>query len=74
MKTFQTKAEIASGGSLVLHELPFAPGERVAVTIASPPPFSEMRTYAERMAASSDEFLKETGNHVADRLLRDTEW
>jgi hypothetical protein len=74
MKTFQTEAEIAPGGVLVLHELPFEPGERVAVTIASPPPFSEMRAYAERMAASSGEFLKETASHISDRLLRETEW
>jgi hypothetical protein len=74
MKTFQTEAEVAAGGVLVLQELPFAAGERVAVTIASPSLFSEMRGYAEKMAEASGELVEETQAHVAERLLRETEW
>ena len=74
MKTFQTEAEVAAGGVLVLRELPFAVGERVAVTVASRASYIEMRSYAERMAAHSAQFVEETGSHVADRLLRETEW
>jgi len=74
MKTFQTETEIAAGGLLILHDLPFPPGERVAVTIASPTLFTEMREYAERMASGSEEFVEESENHTVERLLRDTEW
>jgi hypothetical protein len=74
MKTFQTDAEIAAGGLLILRELPFAAGERVAVTITSPAPQEAMRSYAERMAENSADFLRETQDHVTERLLRETEW
>jgi hypothetical protein len=74
MKTFQTEAEIAPGGELVLHDLPFAAGERVAVTIAAHSKFQAMRDYAEQMAGQSGEFVEETEAHVIERLLQDTEW
>jgi hypothetical protein len=74
VKTFQTEAEIAPGGLLVLRELPFSAGERVAVTIESPDVFSEMRTYAERMAANSADFTRESEAHISQRLLRETAW
>jgi hypothetical protein len=77
MKSFQTEAEIAPGGLLVLRELPFAAGERVAVTVASPGSFAEMRRYAEKMAEFSGEFVDGvggTGDHISERLLRETEW
>jgi len=74
MKTFQTDAEIAAGGLLILRELPFAAGERVAVTITSAAPQEAMRSYAERMAENSADFLRETQDHVTERLLRETEW
>jgi hypothetical protein len=73
MKTFQTEVEIAPGGVLVLRELPFAAGERVAVTVASSPLFSEMRLYAERMAEASADLI-ETHNQIAERLLEETVW
>jgi hypothetical protein len=71
VKTFQTEAE---DGVLVLRQLPFAAGERVAVTIASPPTFQAMRAYAEGLADHSGEFAAETEPHVTERLLRETEW
>ena len=74
MKTFQTDAELSDGGMLVLHELPFAAGERVSVTIAAPSIFPAMRSYAERMADVSGQFIEETVPHVTERLLRETEW
>jgi hypothetical protein len=74
MKTFQTEGEVTAGGTLVLHELPFAAGERVSVTIAAPAAFSAMKTYAEQMADASGQFVKETAQHVTDHLLRETEW
>ena len=74
MKTFQTEAEVAAGGMLVLRELPFATGERVAVTVAARPAFPAMRSYAEQMAAGSGQFVEETELHVNERLLRETEW
>jgi hypothetical protein len=74
MKTFQLETEIAPDAVLILHELPFAPGERVAVAVSSPSAFSEMRSYAERLGAASGEFVKETDDHVTERLLRETAW
>ena len=74
MKLFQTEAQIAADGTLALHQLPFAPGERVAVTVASTNTFAEMRSYAERLAESSDQFIRETDIHVTERLLRETQW
>ena len=74
MKTFQTEAEVAAGGTLVLHELPFAAGERVSVTIAAPAVFPTMRSYAEEMANASGQFVEETASHTTERLLRETEW
>jgi hypothetical protein len=74
MKTFETEVEIGPGGLLVLRELPFAAGERVAVTVASPETFEKMREYAENMAEFSGEFAEGAGDHAAERLLRETEW
>lgn len=34
----------------------------------------ELRQYVERQAARSDEFVRETGAHVGERLLRETRW
>ncbi len=74
MKTFEIEAEVAAGGVLVLRELPFAAGERVAVTIAAPDTFSAMRTYADSMADESGQFLAEAEAHTTGRLLRETTW
>lgn len=74
MKTFQTEAEVAPGGVLVLRELPFASGERVAVTIAPCPVLPAMRAYAEQMSDASGQFVEETEPHVTERLLRETQW
>ena len=74
MKTYKTSAEITAGGTLVLRELPFQEGEQVSITIASPAAFSAMHSYAEKMAPYSGEFVSESGSHVAERLLRETEW
>jgi hypothetical protein len=74
MKMFQIEAQIAADRTLVLHELPFAPGERVAVTVTPTNAFAEMRSYAERLAESSDQFIGETDSHVTERLLRETQW
>jgi hypothetical protein len=73
MKTFQTEADVAPGGVLFLRELPFVAGERVAVTISSRSVFCEMRSYAEQMAEASGEFIDESKDHIAERLLRETE-
>lgn len=34
----------------------------------------EMADYADAMSESSGEFVRETGDHVAARLLEDSEW
>ena len=73
MKTFRTEAQVADGGTLVLHELPFATGERVSVIIATPAVIPAMRNYAEQMADVSGQFVEETSPHVAERLLRETQ-
>ena len=74
MKTFQTEGEVTTGGTLVLRELPFAAGERVSVTIATPAVFPAMRSYAEQLAEASGQFVEESASHVTERLLRKTEW
>lgn len=74
MKTVKTEAEISRGGTLVLERLPFAEGERVLVTIVTPSAASEMRAYAEKMAPLSGEFVAEFDEHIAERLLRETQW
>ena len=35
---------------------------------------TEMRNYAQKHGANSEEFVKETRAHVAERLLRETQW
>ncbi len=74
MKTFHTEAEVAPGGVVVLRELPFATGERVAVTVAPCAVFPAMRSYAEQMSHASGEFVEETEPHVTERLLREARW
>ena len=74
MKTFQTEAEIAVGGDLSLHGLPFRAGERVAVAIFARPSFNAMRNYAEQLGGESGQFVAETEDHVSERLLREIEW
>lgn len=74
MKTFQTEAEIAPGGVLVLRELPFVSGERVAISIAPCAVLPAMRAYAEQMSDASGQFVEETEPHVTERLLRETQW
>jgi hypothetical protein len=47
------QSEVASNGVLVLRDLPFAAGERVAVRSASLPQFQAMRADTEQVAAQS---------------------
>ena len=35
---------------------------------------AEMRDYAERHGGSSDEFVRQTGDHITERWLRETPW
>jgi hypothetical protein len=74
MKMFQTEACITANGTLEINKLPFAPGERVAITVMPADAFPEMRSYAERLAEASSEFIDETDAHVTERLLRETSW
>ena len=74
MNTFHTVAEVAPGGVLILENLPFSPGERVAVTIAQNQAYPAMRAYAEQLAEASADIVNETDRHITERLLRETEW